>query len=90
MLKKILQLSSEFISQEVSELSHIWPISEAHLKEELIELKANYTHHIDIISFKFCRGEYNCTNNSKISSYVAKLWAMFGSIWLCESLFSLM
>ena len=79
--KKKLQLSSEFISQEVTELSHI---SKAHFKKELIDLKEHYTHHIYIISFK-----YNCTNNSKISGYMAKLLAIFGSIWLCESIFSL-
>lgn len=90
MLKTSCRCLQEFISQEVSELSHIWPISEAHLKEELIEVKANYIHHLDIISFKFWRGVCNCSNISKISGYVVKLWAMFWSIWFYESIFFLM
>ncbi|XP_053319641.1 general transcription factor II-I repeat domain-containing protein 2-like [Spea bombifrons] len=85
-----LRLPLKCKPQDVSEFSRIGAINIAKFQEELIELKSNYVHQEDPVSLDFWRQIYKSQNYPETSTYVAKLWAMFGSTWLCESTFSFM
>ncbi|KAM8939336.1 general transcription factor II-I repeat domain-containing protein 2-like [Pelodytes ibericus] len=87
---EFLRLPLECKPQDVSELSRIGTINMAKFQEEPIELKSNYAHQEAPVSLDFWSKVYKSEKYPEISTYVAMLWAMFGSTWLCESTFSFM